>query len=493
MNEKEKDKEKDKSEKKKQESPKDVLVESKHQINIANKDISYTVTTGTIVLKKEEEEKEPQAKASIFFIAYTKDGIEDTSKRPITFSFNGGPGSSSVWLHLGLLGPKRIVVEKETKPIPPPYRLIINDYSLLHDTDLVFVDPVSTGFSRAVPGEKSSQFHEFNKDIESVADFIQLYTTRYKRWISPKFLIGESYGTTRAAGLSGHLQNKMGMSLNGLMLISVVLNFQTLKFLPGNDFPHILYLPSFTATSLYHNKLSEELQKDFNKTIEEVKNFSLNEYNVALMKGDSLSEEESNTIASKLSRYTGLSEKYIKGANLRLNIYRFTKELLRDKHRTVGRLDSRFTGIDRDDTGAEFEFDPTFDTIIHGPFTAAFNDYIRSELKYESDIPYNILTPLYEKWRYDKLDNQYVNVGETLRSTMSKNPFLKVFVGSGYYDLATPFFATEYTINHLHLDPSLRNNIKMDYYNAGHMMYTHEPSLKNLSNSLKEFINESVP
>ncbi|MHA2337956.1 MAG: S10 family peptidase [Candidatus Hodarchaeales archaeon] len=442
MSEKEKGKEKDKLEKEKPAPPKDVLVESNHQSNIANKDISYTVTTGTIVLKKEEDEKEPQAKASIFFIAYVKDGVDDQSKRPITFSFNGGPGSSSVWLHLGVLGPKRVIVEENEQPVSPPYKLIKNDYSLLDVTDLIFIDPVSTGYSRAVPGEKSEQFHEFKKDIEIVGDFIRLYTTRYNRWSSPKYLIGESYGTTRAAGLSDHLHSKLGMSLNGIMLISVVLNFQTISVLPGNDFPNIFYLPSLTTTAWYHKMLSADLQNDLNQTVNEVRNFAMNEYSLALMKGE--------------------------------------------------RLDSRFTGIDLDDTASEFEYDPSYDTSILGPYTATFNDYVRGELKFESDLPYEILAPLYEKWRYEKYDNQFVNVGETLRNAMSKNPFLKVFIANGYYDLATPFLATEYTVNHLGLDPELRKNIKMEYYNAGHMMYIHEPSLKRLSKSLKDFITDSA-
>ncbi|MHA2105418.1 MAG: S10 family peptidase [Candidatus Hodarchaeales archaeon] len=492
MSEKEKGKEKDKLEKEKPAPPKDVLVESNHQSNIANKDISYTVTTGTIVLKKEEDEKEPQAKASIFFIAYVKDGVDDQSKRPITFSFNGGPGSSSVWLHLGVLGPKRVIVEENEQPVSPPYKLIKNDYSLLDVTDLIFIDPVSTGYSRAVPGEKSEQFHEFKKDIEIVGDFIRLYTTRYNRWSSPKYLIGESYGTTRAAGLSDHLHSKLGMSLNGIMLISVVLNFQTISVLPGNDFPNIFYLPSLTTTAWYHKMLSADLQNDLNQTVNEVRNFAMNEYSLALMKGDTISEEEKKIIESKLSRYTGLSEKYINGTNLRIQYMRFLKELLREKHRTVGRLDSRFTGIDLDDTASEFEYDPSYDTSILGPYTATFNDYVRGELKFESDLPYEILAPLYEKWRYEKYDNQFVNVGETLRNAMSKNPFLKVFIANGYYDLATPFLATEYTVNHLGLDPELRKNIKMEYYNAGHMMYIHEPSLKRLSKSLKDFITDSA-
>ncbi|OLS23619.1 MAG: hypothetical protein HeimC3_08480 [Candidatus Heimdallarchaeota archaeon LC_3] len=490
MSEKEKQK-KDKP-KDKPEPPKDQIVETKHKIMINNKEIAYTIKTGTIVLKKEIDEKEPQAKASIFFLAYSKDKPSDITKRPITFSFNGGPGSSSVWLHLGLLGPKIIKVEdNNAKPISPPYKLRDNNYSILDETDLVFIDPVSTGYSRAVPGEKSEQFLEFKKDIETVGEFIRLFTTRYKRWTSPKFLIGESYGTTRAARLSGYLQDKLGMNLNGLMLISVVLNFQTISFLPGNDFPHILFLPTWTATAWYHNMLPEDLQQNLENSVKEAREFAMNEYTLALMKGDKLQGEERKQIIKKLARLTGLSEKYIERTNLRININKFSKELLREKHRTVGRLDSRYLGIDSDDSGAEYEFDPAY-SVIQGPYTATFNDYVRNDLNYENDVPYEILAPLYEKWKYEKYQNKFVNVAETLREAMSKNNFLKVFVANGYFDQATPFLATEYTLDHLGLDESLRNNISVSYYEAGHMMYVHEPSLKQMKEDLKRFLHSAI-
>lgn len=485
-----------KAEKKKEKPkiPKEQLVETQHTATIDGKTISYKVTVGTMVIKEEEEKKEPKAKASVFFIAYTLNEVEKIDQRPLTFSFNGGPGSSSVWLHLGVLGPRRVIAEDENDalPVPPPYKLINNDFSILDVTDLVFIDPVSTGYSRAVPGEKNEQFHGYKKDIDSVGEFIRLYTSRYNRWTSPKFLIGESYGTTRAAGLVGYLQKEFGMFLNGIMLISSILNFQTARFDTGNDLPYILFLPTYTATAFYHNRLSEDLQENLQKTITDVSDFAMTKYTLALMKGDSIEEGERNEIIQSLAKYTGLSEKYVTGANFRINIHRFVKELLRDQHRTVGRLDSRYTGIDRDDTAAEVEFDPSY-ASIQGPYTATLNQYVRGDLKFESDLPYAILSPIYKNWKYEDYQNQYLNVGETLREAISMNNFLKIFIANGYFDLATPFFATEYTFNHLGLDVSLQKNIKMAYYKAGHMMYLHLPSLEKLRKDLVDFIYSAVP
>ncbi len=480
--------------------PKDNLVESKHSLLIDGREIRYTVTCGTIVLKEEVEkkgEKEGEAegekpRATIFFVAYTRDGVEDRQKRPLTFSFNGGPGSSSVWLHLGLLGPRRVLLDDEGFAYPPPYKLVDNAFSLLDLTDLVFIDPVSTGFSRAVVGEKPKQFHGFKKDIESVGDFIRLYTSRYERWTSPKFLIGESYGTTRAAGLSGYLQERHGMYLNGIMLISSILNFQTADFHTGNDLPYILFLPSFTATAWYHHRLSDDLEKDLYATLTEVESFALGDYAQALMQGDDLQDEERLLIARKLARYSGLSEDYIDSANLRIEIFRFTKELLRHAKRTVGRLDSRFKGIDRDSAGEHFEFDPSMNNIT-GPYTATLNDYVRGELKFESDLPYEILTERVHPWSYAEFENEYVNVAETLRKAITTNPNLKVYVANGYYDLATPYLATRYTFKHLSLDKSLVGNIRMGYFEAGHMMYIHMPSLVKLRGELIDFINWAAP
>ena len=481
--------------------PADQIVTTHHTIRIGRRELSYTVTTGTIVMREEAEAKGERdgesegekARASMFFVAYTLQGAGDPAKRPVTFSFNGGPGSSSVWLHLGVLGPRRVLLDDVGNLPQPPYRLVDNEHTLLEETDLVFIDPVGTGYSRAVVGEKGKQFHTFKKDIESVGDFIRLYATRYRRWASPKFLIGESYGTTRAAGLSGYLQERHGMYLNGLMLVSSVLDFQTLEFLPTNDVPYILYLPTYAATAWYHRRLDAKLQKNLRATIDEVRIFALGEYASALLKGNALAPRERAKIAAKVARYTGLPAEYVERSHLRVEIMRFCKELLREKRRTVGRLDSRFQGVDRDAAGEHFEQDPSMVNII-GPYTATFNDYVRRELGYESDLPYEILSfKAHESWRYDDHENRYVEVAETLRKAMHTNPHLKIFVANGYYDLATPFLATEYTFDHLALDPALRGNVSMAYYEAGHMMYIHKPSLAQMKKDLSAFVKASVP
>ena len=476
--------------------PQDQLSITQHSVTIGQQEIHYTVTAGTILLKEEQEKDSKsdgeRAKASVFFVAYTLDNTGDTAKRPIAFSFNGGPGSSSVWLHLGVLGPRCVETDQQGNLLQPPYQLIENQYSVLDQTDLVFIDPISTGFSRVVQGEEAKQFHGFKKDIESIGDFIRLYTTRYQRWTSPKFLIGESYGTTRAAGLSGYLQERHGFYLNGIMLISSVLDFQTIRFMNGNDLPYILYLPSFTATAWYHNLLDEGLQVDLHQTLQEVEAFAVGEYTLALMKGTDLPEDERQEITRKLVRYTGLPIDYIERTDLRVSIMRFCKELLRDQGKTVGRFDSRFTGLDRDSVGERFEYDPSYTNIL-GPYTATLNDYLRSQLKFESDLAYEILTDRVHPWNYDTHQNQYVNVTDTLRKAMTTNPYLKVFVASGYYDLATPYMATQYTFNHLGLDKSLQQNVSMSFYEAGHMMYVHQQSLIQLKKDLSSFIQLANP
>ena len=467
------------------------LVATKHSITIGKREIKYTATAGTLVLKEEDDEKgEHKPKASIFYTAYLADRPKSSKPRPLTFSFNGGPGSSSVWLHLGILGPRRVSMPSDARAPLPPYDLLDNEYSILDVTDLVFIDPVTTGFSRAVPGEEAKQFHGFQKDMEVVAEFIRLFTTRHMRWTSPKFLIGESYGTTRAAALSGYLQDRLGLYLNGIMLISSILDFSTADFNPGNDLPFILFLPTYAATAWYHRRLDDGLQKDLRKTLAEVEEFAGNEYALALMKGDSLGQAERDKVAKKLTRYTGISIEYIEQSNLRLEIHRFTKELLRNQRQTIGRLDSRFISRDRDAAGEHYEFDPSY-AAIQGPFTAALNQYVRQELDFKSDLPYEILSGRVRPWSFKEHENQYVNVAETLRKAINLNPALKVFVANGYYDLATPYYATAYTFNHLQLEPHLRPNISMEYYEAGHMMYIHGPSLVAQKKHLADFIKKS--
>ena len=462
--------------------------ETQHKIILRGKEINYTVTTGTIVLKEEDVEEGEKQKASIFYIAYTKDN--ESQERPLTFSFNGGPGSSSVWLHLGLLGPKRVNYTEEGQPIGPPYQLVDNEFSLFDSSDLVFIDPVSTGYSRPVPKEEPEQFHNVKKDIETVGEFIRVWTTRNKRWTSPKFLIGESYGTTRAAGLAGYLHQRHGMYLNGIMFVSSILNFITARFDEGNDLPFSLFLPTYTATAWYHNKLSVDLQSDLETAVQEARDFAMNEYTLALMKGDDLQGEERDQIIEKLARLTGLSKKYIEGTNLRINIHRFCKELLREEGLTIGRLDSRYKGFDRDDVGETHEIDPSYAAIL-GPYTATMYDYLRRDLGYETDLPYEILKSLYQSWKFENYQNHYVNTAKDLRRGFQLHPGLKVIVCNGYFDLATPLLATEYTFNHIPLPKEQRSQIKMTYYKAGHMMYLHKPSLEKLSEDLHNFIEDA--
>jgi carboxypeptidase C (cathepsin A) len=462
--------------------------ETGHSITINGQTIKYTAVAGTMLLKKEDG----TPTASIFYIAYTKNDVPDVSRRPITFAFNGGPGSSSVWLHMGTLGPKRVVMDAEGNPLPPPYRFTDNEYSLLDLTDLVFIDPVSTGYSRAVPENTARNFHGLNEDRNSVADFIRLYITRNARWGSPKFLAGESYGTTRAAALSAYLQNSLGINLNGIMLLSSVLNFGTISPDPGNDLPYPLFLPTYTAAAWYHKKLPKDLQAaGLEKAIEESKRFAAGPYTLALFKGDSISAEERAAVVKNLARLTSLSPQFIEENDLRVRPGRFEKELLRDQRRTLGRYDSRLEGVDEDAAGSNPEYDPSY-ASVQGAFTAAWNQYVRTELKFDTDLPYEVLTGRVNPWSYDNYQNRYVDVADTLREAMSQNAALKVFVGAGYYDLATPFFSVEYTLNHMDLDPKLRDHISIAYYEAGHMMYTQLKSLQKARQDLSKFMTSCL-
>jgi carboxypeptidase C (cathepsin A) len=468
------------------ETPRDQISTTQHSITVSGQTVNYTARAGTMVLKDEEG----NPRANFFFVSYTRDGV-DPAKRPVTYTFNGGPGSSSVWLHMGAFGPKRVAYrDDEGRAAMPPYRLVDNEDSLLDVTDLVFIDPVTTGFSRAIPFKDASKFHSVESDIESVGEFIRLWTTRYGRWSSPKFLAGESYGTTRAAGLSGWLQGQ-GLYPNGIVLISSILNFETASFESGNDLAYQLFLPTYTAIAWYHKRLPADLQ---NGTVEnaarESEAFALGPYNHALMQGDAVPDGERRDVVQKLARLTGLPPDFIDRANMRIRIDRFDKELLRNQRRTVGRLDGRFIGIDRDAAGESPEFDPSY-AAIFGEYTAVLNDYVRKELKYETDAAYEILTGKVRPWSYDRAQNRYVDVGETLRGAMSQNPYLKVFVANGYYDLATPFAATRYTFARMQLDPEVRKNVSMDYFQGGHMMYIDRKAHAKLKADVAEFIRSA--
>lgn len=453
-----------------------------HKIEIDGKPFEYTATTGMLPIKSDTGEVE----AGVFFVAYRKKGGKDA--RPLTFSFNGGPGSSSVWLHLGAVGPKRVKMLEDGGLPPPPYELVDNPQTWLEHTDLVFIDPVGTGYSRPAKKELGEKFWGLKGDVESVGEFIRLYLSRYERWASPLYLVGESYGTTRAAGLAGHLID-LGVAFNGILLVSSILNFQTARFNKGNDLPYVLFLPTYTATAWYHGRLTQDLQTDLRATLHEVQAWAAGEYTLALTKGDALTDKDRATIAKKLARYTGLSVDYCLNTDLRIHIQKFCKELMRHERRTVGRLDSRFKGIDSDASGEAFQHDPAM-SAIRPPYTAMFNDHVRRDLGYKTDAPYHILggeRKLHEVWDWGKAGDGHPDTSEALRLALSKNPYMRVFIASGFYDLATPYFATEYTLAHMGLDPSLRDNISTGEYEAGHMMYIHEPSLMKLQADVKRF------
>jgi carboxypeptidase C (cathepsin A) len=466
----------------KSKEPEEKLATTKHVARIGGHDVAYTAAAGTILLRDADD----KPTASIFYIAYTLDGVTNLASRPITFSFNGGPGSSSVWLHLGQLGPRRVKLAEDGSAVPPPYQLVDNESSLLDVSDLVFIDPVSTGFSRAIPPKDANKFHGLREDTASVADFIRLYVTRHERWPSAKFIIGESYGTTRAAALSGELSQRLHLNVNGIMLVSTVLNFETLDFNAGNDLPYVLFLPSYTATAWYHKKLAPDLQAlPLPDVFSRAEAFAANQYNAALLQGTALAPAERRGIVEQLARLTGLSTQYVDRAELRVPLRRFASELLSDEDRVIGRYDGRYAGHVRDRLSNRTEQDPSYEAVA-GAFAATFNDYVRTELNYKTDLPYEILTSV-GPWNWGE-SNGYVNTGETLANALTRNPFLKVHVSCGYYDLATPYYATIYTFHHLGVDPALLKNITLDTYAAGHMMYLNGPDRRKEKTDLARFI-----
>ena len=460
-----------------------------HEIRVNGKGLKYTATAGMMPIRDAKGETE----AHMFFMAYTLDGLSDTGRRPLMFSFNGGPGSASVWLHLGALGPRRVVMQPDGQMPAPPFHLVDNEYTWLDETDLVFIDPVGTGYSRATKPELNKNFWNLRGDIRSVGEFIRMYLTRNERWTSPLFLVGESYGTTRAAGLSGYLIDR-GVAFNGIVLVSSILNFQTADFAKGNDLPYILYLPTYTATAWYHHKLAPDLQRDLQKTLKEVAAWAETSYAEALAKGDRLASAERQTVIDRLARYTGLDKRYIDYSNLRVPIFYFTKELLRDQKRTVGRIDSRFKGIDESAATDHPEYDPSL-SAIRPPYTSTFNNYVRGELGYKTDLEYYILGEgITSPWEWGPSSSRegFPDTSDDLRSALSKNSFMKLFVASGYFDLATPYFATEYTLTHMGLDPKLRGNIHTAEYDSGHMVYIDLKSLEKLKGDVAGFLNNAL-
>jgi carboxypeptidase C (cathepsin A) len=468
--------------------PTDDLVSTQHSIVAGGGELAYTVTAGRIVLRREGHTDDKfdglQPKAEVFLIAYTADDAEPGS-RPVTFAFNGGPGSSSVWLHLGLLGPRRVLMGDAGALLPPPYALADNPQTLLAHSDLVFIDPVSTGYSRATKGEKSRDFHGFGGDIESVGEVIRLWTTRNGRWMSPKYLCGESYGTTRAAGLARHLQERYGMYLNGLMLVSSILDFGTAEFGGGNDDPYVLYLPTYAAIAHYHGKHGD---RPLREVLDEAERYAESDYPRVLARGARLSQQERAEAAARIAALTGLSADYVDRVNLRPEHVRFLTELLRDQRKVVGRIDGRFTGWDTDYGRETLSSDPSIDAIM-GPYTAALNHYVRAELEYQSDLPYEILTgQVNQAWSFKEFENQHVSVLEQLSAAMRANPHMRVHVACGYHDAATPYYAAEHSFAHLEIPPELAGNIEFSYHEAGHMMYVHEPSRLAQSQQLADFV-----
>jgi carboxypeptidase C (cathepsin A) len=453
--------------------------ETRHEAVIQGNKIAYKAVAGNFLLKNQKCEPT----ASLFFVSYTKEGSEDL-ERPVTFCFNGGPGSSSVWLHLGMFGPKRVLLSEQGDSMPP-YQLVNNDYSLLDLTDLVFIDPVSTGFSQSIPPENAKNFHGVEEDIKSIAEFIRLYLTRFDRWQSPKFIAGESYGTTRAAGLAGHLHDQHYINVNGIILISSILNFNSFDFSPGNDLGPLLFFPTYTATAWYHRKLAPELLNlPLADVLQKSIQFVENSYIKALFRGSNLSQADVHDVALQMSRLTSLKPEYIARSNLRIDDMRFMKELLRGQNQTVGRFDSRILGTDGDSLRLQFEYDPSINAIFSA-FTGTFNHYIRNDLKWESSKNYEILTSVHP-WDYGS-GHQCFNVADTLSSAMIKNAKMTIFVASGYYDLATPFYATEYTFSHLNLPRPIQEQVTMKNYEAGHMMYIFPPVLKKLKSDLADY------
>lgn len=519
-----KESDKDKSKEEEKEPPPSV---TEHTLTVGGKTIHYRATAGYMVMRdwsekkkpeggdeergreptatptpakeaekskdKDKDKDEPKQKAKVFYVAYTRTDIgNDPSKRSIMFSFNGGPGSASVWLHLGALGPRRTELTERGEAPLAPYHLVDNEATWLDSTDLVFIDPVSTGYSRSVPGEDPKQFHGFKEDLASVGDFIRLYTSRSARWASPKFIIGESYGTTRAAGLSDYLQERYGFYVNGIILVSSVLDFSSIRFVPGNDRPYPLYLPSYTAAAWYHKKLPQDLQsKPLADALRESENFASNQYLLALNRGDQLDDNQRKELASNLARLTGLPADTIAQWNFRIPARRFFFDLLKDRNRSIGRYDARFTGIRYEPGTEEIDFDPSYEAVL-GPYSAMMNDYLRRELKFESDLPYEMIADV-RPWNYANVaQNQYLDVAEDLKKAMSRNPYLKLWVCCGYYDLATPYYAAENVLHGMELDPSIRGNFRLTFYESGHMIYINHPSLLQFRKDATDFMQDAL-
>ncbi len=460
-----------------------------HQIQVGGRTLHYTATVAYLPIK----DAAGKTQALMFYVAYTLDGT-NAGERPLTFAFNGGPGSASIWLHMGVLGPRKVVLEKEGFLPAAPYRIEDNASTLLDKSDLVLVDAIGTGFSRPADVPKGKKFWGVKGDIESFGEFIRLYITRNERWSSPLFLLGESYGTTRAAGISGYLSDH-GISFNGIVLLSTVLAFQTLEFNKTNDQPYALIVPSYAMIAAYHHKLAPELAGNLENLRKEVEHWVANDYTLSLAKGDSLTPAERQDVIDHLARYTGLSKEFIDQTNLRIDVRGFTHHLLADQKLRVGRLDGRFTGPDPLGYEGTPFYDPTI--TIQPPFTSVFNDYVRRELGYKTDMPYYVMAHdawgrAFE-WNWGSGIEGFPDTAIALREAMVKNRHLKVLVIEGYYDLATPYYAANYSMDHLDLPAGYRKNISYTTDASGHMVYLDSASLVKMKSDVAAFIDASLP
>lgn len=457
-------------------------------VTIAGERVTYVAETGMLPLLKPDG----TSRANIFYTAYTRvekaegeNRKAEMAKRPVTFSFNGGPGSASLWLHLGALGPRRVKMNDDGSMPKPPFALVDNEFSLLNASDLVFIDPVSTGFSRPAKDEKADQFYGDSADLEAVGEFIRLWTTRNDRWLSPKFLCGESYGVFRAAGLAEFLRSRYGMYLNGLVLVSGVLDFGTISGGTGNDLPYPLILPAYTAAAHFHKKLPADLQADLNKALAEAREFAKGEFTTALHQGAALPPDERKKVVAELVRLTGLKPSVIEDNNLRVDPGVFRKQLLHDEGLILGAYDARLTGRDGDPAAPWAGFDPSSAAVM-GPFPAAMNSYVRSELKFEDDLPYEIIAGV-QPWNYG-VRNNFANASDKLASVMNQEPYLKVLVLGGRCDLVCPIDTMRHSIEHLPLADAYRGNVSFAEYAAGHMMYINLPDLKKMQADIGKFV-----
>ena len=452
--------------------PEDNLSVTTHSTTINGKTIDYTATAGTMAISTDFGQYE------IYFTAYTAKGVEDLAQRPVTFAFNGGPGSASLWLHMGLLGPQRIDVNAEGKLDQIPVGYKPNPYSILDLTDLVFIDPVGTGYSRVLPGTPEETFYSLEYDCASVGEFIRLYVSRNDRWASPRYLAGESYGTIRAVGVCEYLSSACHMSMNGLMLISSANDYGAISFIPGNETPYVSFLPTYAAAAWYHGKIGDPYKNmTLEEMLDEARAFAAGDYLSALYQGTRLTDAQEEDIASRMADFIGLSKDFILENNLRITMDNFCPELLADQNLMVGRMDSRYTGPIMEGNLGSGSNDPSSIGITES-FTGVCQDYLSRELNYKTDRFYESLSPsIIMKWNFNR-DNQILAQEPDIYNCMSGNRFLKVWVLCGYYDLATPFFGSEWVFSHIFLNPELEDNLSFTYYPAGHMFYLLESCLE---------------